>query len=172
MVAGVSGVGKTSLAQRIAGVTGIPHVEIDSLFHGPGWQPREEFLDDVRALVATDMWVTEWQYTDARPLLARRAQVLVWLDLPTPVAMMRLTRRTVDRAMHCRVLWNGNVEPPLWQVLTDRDHVMRWAWRRRNEMRELIPSLIEEYPHLRLVHLRSQSQADSWLASLTADRLN
>jgi hypothetical protein len=26
-------------------------------------------------------------------------------------------------------LWNGNIEPPLWTVLTDRDHLLRWAWR-------------------------------------------
>lgn len=44
-VAGVSGVGKTTLARRIAAVAGIPHTEIDALFHGPDWTTRTEFLD-------------------------------------------------------------------------------------------------------------------------------
>ena len=35
VVAGVSGVGKTTLSRRIAAVTGIEHIEIDALFHGP-----------------------------------------------------------------------------------------------------------------------------------------
>lgn len=26
------------------------------------------------------------------------------------------------------MLWNGNPEPPLWTFITDRQHVVRWAW--------------------------------------------
>ncbi len=59
-----------------------PHKEIDALFHGPNWIPRPEFLDDVRALVQSEAWTTEWQYSAARPILAARADLLLWLDLP------------------------------------------------------------------------------------------
>lgn len=82
VIAGVSGTGKTTLARRVAAITGVPHTEIDALFHGAGWTPRPEFLGDVRALVAGDTWITEWQYGDARPLIAERMDLLVWLDLP------------------------------------------------------------------------------------------
>lgn len=51
IVAGVSGVGKTTLSRRIAVITGGPHTEIDAIFHGPGWTPRPEFLADVRSLI-------------------------------------------------------------------------------------------------------------------------
>ena len=34
VVAGVSGVGKSTLALRIADVLGLPYTEIDALFHG------------------------------------------------------------------------------------------------------------------------------------------
>ncbi|WP_348994585.1 hypothetical protein [Arthrobacter sp. AL12] len=54
LVAGVSGVGKTTLGGRIAALTGGPHTEIDALFHGPAWTPRPEFLADVRSLIRTD----------------------------------------------------------------------------------------------------------------------
>jgi gluconate kinase len=40
LVAGTSGSGKTTLAQRVSEVLGVPHVEIDGLFHGPDWVPR------------------------------------------------------------------------------------------------------------------------------------
>ena len=66
LVAGVSGSGKTTLAGRIAAITGEPHTEIDSLFHGPGWVTRPEFLDDVRDFSSADSWTTEWQYGSAR----------------------------------------------------------------------------------------------------------
>ncbi|GAA1213893.1 hypothetical protein [Rhodoglobus aureus] len=73
VVAGVSGSGKTTLAVRIAKIIGSRHTEIDALFHGPQWMPRPDFLDDVRALIATESWTTEWQHDSARPILAAHA---------------------------------------------------------------------------------------------------
>jgi adenylate kinase family enzyme len=73
LVAGASGAGKTTVAGRVAAVLGVPHVELDSLYHGPGWVPRPEFEADVYAFTAGPAWVTEWQYTKVRPLLAARA---------------------------------------------------------------------------------------------------
>jgi hypothetical protein len=44
-------------------------------------------------------------------LVVQRADVLVWLDLPTPLIMWRLLRRTHVRNRDRIELWNGNVEP-------------------------------------------------------------
>jgi hypothetical protein len=41
LVAGVTGAGKTTLARRIGQTLAVPHTEIDSLYHGPNWTPRE-----------------------------------------------------------------------------------------------------------------------------------
>ncbi len=164
LVAGVSGAGKTTLARRVASVVGAPHTEIDALFHGPGWVPRPQFLDDVRALVAQDAWTTEWQYADARPLLAERADLLVWLDLPfTTVTLPRLARRTLRRRLRREELWNGNVEPPLWTVLTDREHVVRWAVHTRTKLRARVPALERQVPGLVVVRLRSPREVTGWV---------
>ena len=56
-----------------------------------------DFGDDVAAVIAHDTWVTEWQYDHARPLLAVRADTLVWLDLPAGIALSRVVRRTLRR---------------------------------------------------------------------------
>lgn len=165
LVAGVSGVGKTTLACRIAAITGGPHTEIDALFHGPEWRPRPEFLADVRSLVLADSWTTEWQYDAARPLLAETADTLVWLDLPfVSVTLPRLLRRTIGRRQSREELWNGNIEAPLWTFLTDREHIVRWAIRSRKNYKAAVPRLIHEYPHLIVVRLRSQQEAEEWLS--------
>lgn len=165
LVAGVSGSGKTTFAARIARVLDAPHTELDSLFHGPGWMPREEFLQDVRALVAGETWTTEWQYPAARPLLIARADLLVWLDLPfATVTLPRLVRRTVRRRLRHEVLWNGNVEPPLHTVFTDPEHVVRWAVAGRRKLHARVPTFEEDHPALTVVRLRSSQEISVWLA--------
>lgn len=165
LVAGVSGVGKTTLASAIAAELTIPHTEIDGLYHGPGWQPRPTFVDEVRALIAQDEWITEWQYSSAREILAERADLLVWLDLPLVTATLpRVVTRTIRRRVRREVLWNGNVEPPLWTFFTNREHIVRWAWSTRSKYTERVPALMERHEGLEVVRLRSQRQVDHWLA--------
>jgi adenylate kinase family enzyme len=162
-VAGVSGCGKSTLARRLGSVLGLPHTELDSLYHGPDWTPRPTFLAEVEALVAGDAWVVEWQYDAARPLIAARADLLVWLDLPFPVALARLVRRTVRRSVRREELWNGNREAPLHTFFTDRDHVIRWSVRSRRSYRERIPAVAAARPELPVVRLRSRREVDRWL---------
>ncbi|GAA1722620.1 adenylate kinase [Isoptericola hypogeus] len=166
LVAGTSGSGKTTLAGRVSAALGVPHTELDSLHHGPGWTPRPEFEADVRALADGDAWVTEWQYRQVRSLLLSRAELLVWLDLPVRVVMRQVVRRTVSRRLRRTVLWNGNVEPPLRTVFTDQDHILRWAWRTRNKFRGLDRLLAVEAPHLTVVRLHSRREVDRWVTGL------
>jgi adenylate kinase family enzyme len=165
LVAGVSGSGKTTLAARIADVTGGPHTEIDGLFHGPDWVPRPEFLRDVRTFIAEDAWTTEWQYGSARPALAERADLMVWLDLPfLRVTLPRVIGRTIRRRVFRQRLWNGNVEPAFHTFLTDREHIVRWAISTRHTYRERVPQLRHRYPHLVIVRLRSRRDVERWLS--------
>lgn len=166
LVAGTSGSGKTTLAARIGTVLGVPHVEIDGLHHGPGWTPRPTFVADVHRFADGPDWVTEWQYRAVREHLAGRADVLAWLDLPVPVVMRQLVRRTLRRRLLRQRLWNGNVEPPLWTLLTNRDHIVRWGWRTRGSTAERVAALVAARPGLPVVRLRSHADADRWLRAL------
>ncbi|WP_104163951.1 AAA family ATPase [Cryobacterium sp. N22] len=169
LVAGVSGTGKTTLAARIAVLTGGPHTEIDGLFHGPNWVPRPEFADDVRAFIAAESWTTEWQYSAAREVLAERADLLVWLDLPfLRVTLPRVIRRTVRRRVRREELWNGNVEPPFRTLLTNREHIVRWAISTRRNYEERVPLVELQHPHLVVVRLRSQREVEQWLGGALA----
>lgn len=62
LVVGSSGAGKTTMAAALAARLGLPHTELDALWHGPGWVPRPEFERDVETMLATGRWVTEYQY--------------------------------------------------------------------------------------------------------------
>lgn len=172
-VAGVAGVGKSTLAARIAPMIDAPHIDIDGLFHGPSWTRRPDFLDDVAAFTARERWVTEWQYGSARPLVAARADTLVWLDLPfTTVTLPRVVSRTLRRQVSGEELWNGNTEPPLRTFWTDRDHIVRWAFRKRHQYREEVPPLEARHPDLVVVRLRTPAQVERWVDGPLRDALH
>jgi adenylate kinase family enzyme len=164
LVAGPSGSGKTTVAGWIAAALAVPHIEIDGLFHGPGWVPRPSFEADVHRFAATPGWVTEWQYDAVREHLADRADLLVWLDLPRPLVMRQVIRRTVVRRLRRERLWNGNVEPPLRTILTDREHIVRWAWATHRRAAQRVADLAARRPDLRIVRLRGRAEVDRWVA--------
>ncbi len=164
LVAGTSGAGKTTTAGRIAAVLGVPHVEIDGLFHGPGWTPRPSFERDVHRFAAEPAWVTEWQYAVVRAHLADRADLLVWLDPPRPVVLRQVVRRTLRRRLRRQRLWNGNLEPPLWTILTRDDHIVRWAWTQHPRTAPRVTALAQRRPELTIVRLRSRREVTAWLA--------
>ena len=81
---GNSGSGKTTLARDLAGALGVAHVELDALYHGPGWtEPtREEFQARVAVALdgADDGWVACGNYSAVRTdVVWPRADTVVFL---------------------------------------------------------------------------------------------
>lgn len=162
LAGGTAGSGKTTLAARVGELLHIPHVEIDALFHGPDWTPRPTFDNDVRRLLSQPARVTEWQYRTARPLLAAQADPYVWLDLSRSQVMRQVTRRTVGRRLRRQVLWSGNLEPPLWSVITDHEHILRWAWTTHGKTAERVAALRDQRSDLPVVRLPSRLAVQRW----------
>lgn len=172
LVAGTSGSGKTALAVRIGQLLDLPHVEIDSLFHGPSWTVRESFEHDVESFSSRPRWTTEWQYQPVRAMLAERADLLAWLDLPRRTVMSQVVRRTLRRRINHEALWNGNLEPPLKTFFTDPEHIVRWAWSTHSHSAQRIAEIRMQRPGLTIVQLRSHTDADRWLATVVTQTLS
>ena len=166
LVNGSVGAGKSTLARAIADRLRLPYTELDSLYHGPQWTPRPEFLEDVARAVAGERWVSEYQYRQAHPALLARADLMVWLDLPRRVSMWRVVRRTLRRRIRREVLWNGNVEGPLWRIVRDPEHIIRWAWTSHPRSAQRIAWVLSERPELPVVRLRTAAGTARWLDRL------
>lgn len=171
LVAGTSGSGKSTLAAQIAGVLEIPYVEIDGLYHGPSWIPRETFEADVLQFSSQPAWVTEWQYGPVRQILGDRAELVVWLDLPRATVMRQVVRRTLRRRLERKELWNGNIEPPLWTALTDKEHIVRWTWATHHKTAQRLDDLRCDCPALPIVQLRGHREAQDWLNGPLTDAI-
>lgn len=158
--------GKSTLARRLSTRLALPYVEMDSLYHGPHWTPRPSFAEDVRQLVAGDRWVVEFAYDEGRAQVLPRCDLMVSLELPRWLAMWQATSRTLRRRLTRQQLWNGNREGPLWRILIDDEHIIRWAWKTHPEAAERIERIARERPDLPIVRLRSRREIARWIDSL------
>jgi adenylate kinase family enzyme len=167
-VVGNSGSGKTSLAAALAERLGIPHLELDSVFHQPGWQPldRDEFRDRVGAAVAADSWVMDGNYRAVREIIWARADTIVWLDLPRRVVTRRIIGRTLRRVARRQELWNGNRER--WRnlmTLNPRESVIVWSITKHGHYRRQFGEIFESGTHgsAAVVRLRSAAAVREFL---------
>ena len=166
---GVPGSGKTTVGRRLAASFGVPFVELDSIFHQPGWVelPVDDFRKRITEALTAPAWVVDGNYSAVRDLVWQRADTVVWLDLPRRRVMYRIILRTVRRALTRERLWNGNREPlSNFYRLDPAKNIIRWTWVKYADYIERYGTAMQDpaYSHLTFVRLRSQHEVDAFLA--------
>ena len=173
-VVGASCSGKSTLARALAERLGVPHVELDSLVHGPGWTETTDA--ELRAGLAPFLegqggWVIDGNYErKLGDAVLERADAVVWLDLPLATILRRLWRRTSRRIRTREELWNGNRES--WRnAFVGRDSLFAWTIRAHRRLRRRMPGRLARpaLRHLTVAHLRSPAEMSRWLAQQDAD---
>jgi adenylate kinase family enzyme len=162
-VVGNSGSGKSTLARELAAVLGVPHLELDSVYHQPGWEPlpAEEFRRVVTARASEDGWVIDGNYSAVRPVVWARADTVVWLDLPRRTVMRQVAWRTLRRAVTRQELWNGNREPLAnFLRLAPEESVISWAWHKHDEYRARYGAAAKDPANAHLAFIRLGSRGD------------
>lgn len=168
-VVGTSGSGKTTLARELSRRLGIPHVEMDSIAHSPGWQPTPEsdFRVRLEEALAGPAWVVDGNYGRFRDLVWPRLELIVWLDFSLPVTFGRVLGRTLRRLISQEELWNGNRESFRMAFLS-RESILLWTLtthgRRRRQYGLLFAERSPDRPPM--IRLRSAPEVRAWLESL------
>lgn len=141
LVYGVTGSGKTTLAQTLGELTGIPATRVDDITWSPGWvpMPTEDQIAHFDALTRTDEWILDSAYGTWRTLVVDRADLVVGLDYPRWLSLVRLLGRTAARVVDRKQICNGNRET--LRMALARDSILWWHFRsfarKREEMRRL-----------------------------------
>jgi adenylate kinase family enzyme len=168
-VVGNAGSGKTTLGRALADRLGVSFVELDSVFHQPGWRPLpvDEFRRRVEELVAGDGWVMDGNYSAVRDLVWARADTVVWLDLPRRTVMWQVVSRTLRRTLTRVELWNGNREPlaGLFRLDPERS-IIRWAWLKHDVYSDRFAAAARDpaFGHLSFVRVGSRRDAAALIA--------
>ena len=171
-IVGASGSGKSTLARELATRLDIAHLELDELFHRPGWEPTPtpEFRMIVADAIATadrdhGGWVIAGNYAMVADLFQGGADTILWLDLGRRHTMPRVIRRSLRRVIGREQLWNGNRER--WRdLLNPRSSIVAEAWRTHPERRAKYETLATTPLWTgRTVHrLRTPAQVDEFLS--------
>lgn len=175
VILGRTGSGKTTLARELAAALRMPHVELDSLYFGPGFTtaPLPVLRERTRAAISGERWVTDGNKRAVRDLVWPRADTVVWLDYPLHVSLWRLAKRARRRTAalaaeasdaHRPGLLAGQVTAAAAGVLT--------ALRSHAGQRREYPRMLSDPAnrHLAVVRLRSPRATRGWLARATAPR--
>jgi adenylate kinase family enzyme len=173
-VVGTSGAGKSTLSRALSVALDTGFLELDSVYHQPGWVPlpREEFRRRVSEVVAGERWVIDGNYTsNVKDLVWARADTVVWLDLPKRTVMRRIIWRSVSRAARRAELWNGNRER--WRNLFSVDKeqsVIAWAWQTHAATRAKLEAAMAdpENAKLHFVRLKNPAEVRRFLSSVSS----
>ena len=160
---GTSGSGKSTLGAALAKRLGTEFLELDSVFHQPGWVPlpEEEFRRRVGDAVAGERWVVDGNYSKVRDIVWARADTVVWLDLPRRTVMRRVIWRTLGRLAGRKELWNGNRER--WRNLFSLDKeesIIVWAWQTHAKNRAKFTAALADQENVELDVVRLKNPAD------------
>jgi adenylate kinase family enzyme len=172
IVIGVTGAGKSTLAERLAAKLDLDFIEMDALHWLPDWKhvSDEEFRRRVDNATRADRWVIAGNYGLARDISWPRAEAVVWLDYPLWTVFWRLWRRTWSRWWTREVLWGTNYERllPQFKIWSAEDSLFHWLfktyWRRKRDYPRLLSQ--SKYSHLKVFHFFDQKETDDWFLSL------
>ncbi len=163
---GGSGAGKTTLGKQLARRIDAVFVEVDAIQHKAHWEKAT--VQEIRmaihaALDGRSKWVIDRTCErEVGDFISRRADIIMWLDLPLAVKLVRLLRRSWKRVRTREVLWNGNVER--WSdVFVGRDSVFAHPLRTHFRQRRRILARPDQE---KIVRLRSADEIDKWLSTI------
>jgi len=166
VVIGTTGSGKSRLAERLAGQTGLRVIELDALYWGKDWRPvpLELFRHRVERETKDDGWIVVGNYGQVRDIVWPNADTLVWLDLSLPLVMWRLLRRTVQRAATRTELWNTGNRESFRNAFLSRQSILLWALKTHRRNRERYASDFQGLAKdKRVVRLQNRRQVERFV---------
>jgi adenylate kinase family enzyme len=164
---GNTGAGKSTLGTRLARTLDVPFVELDALNWEPNWVGLNatnptELERRMRVATAGDGWVVAGSYiTFSQRVFWSQLHTVVWLDLPLPLLVGRVLRRSWRRWRTKELLWGTNYER-FWPQLRvwQQDSLVWWAvTQQRRKRRSMLASMADpRWAHIRFVRLTSVAE--------------
>ena len=176
VVAGTTGSGKTTLAQRLSSALAVSHVELDVLnYHPHGYALAVRDVPEFRRRVAGALdtahgWVADGNYVSTvEDLIWPKATALVWLDYPLWTVFRRLLLRTIARIRSGELLGSGERET-VQHAFFNRESLLLRALGEHGRRRRTFPQALARQASsgTKAFRHRSPVHTEQWLEAVEA----
>lgn len=176
VIIGVSGAGKTTLAnqlaERINALSGQPcqRIEMDALAWLPNWEQveRETLRQKVAERVRDKQWVLDGNYSSVRDLTWPAADTVIWLNYSFSLVLWRVFWRTIKRTFRRELLWGTNRES-LSKAFLSKDSIIWWTISTYHRRQRTYPELLEAHGPDRVFIFTHPKQVEGLLLALDAE---
>lgn len=175
-VVGTSGVGKSTLARRLAQALSVPYLEMDTLYWRPNWQgtPDDELFEKIRLATDAPGWVLDGNYNRSRPVKWRDVDMVVWVDYSFWRTLRQAVCRAASRALRHQELWPGTGNRESFRrSFASRDSIILWTLKtwRQNRERYLRDMSDPQWQHIRFIRLQNQRETNAFMADLLVGKV-
>jgi len=144
LILGCSGSGKSTLSNAIHQKTNLPIIHLDQAYWKAGWvEPsKEEWEARVQKLIQAPAWIMDGNYSSSLDIRTPRAELIIFLDVPTWKSLWRALKRIwkyhgrvrPDMALGCPERFN-------WEFM---HYILRYNWISRPRILRKLKALPEE----------------------------
>jgi len=169
---GATGSGKTTLARRLAGTLGLPHIELDAIRHAGTWDavdfPEMRMTLRQRLEGCPEGWVIDGSYSPTHDLYLLQVETLIWLHVPWRVSFWRLLKRTVTRAWTREPVYHEDGPRESWRLtFLTRRSILWWSIsNHRNNVRNARERIAALPSKVAIYELRSALEVTAFEANV------
>lgn len=162
-IIGCGGSGKTTIGWQLAAQIGTTITHLDVVYYDDQWNKMDadKFAALQEELVSADSWVIDGNYAGTLPIRLKRADTVIFLDLPPTTCLWGIAQRRMKNrggqndatGVYDRITWG----------------FIKYVWGYRKEMAPRVRELIAEHGQHADVHIvTSRRAANQLLAQLRA----
>src|SRR5690625_862927 len=147
IIIGSPGSGKSTFARRLKKELDLPLYHLDKLFWKPGWvmATRDEQREITEELVKKERWMIDGNYGATLPIRLKRADTVVFFDLPRWLCIYRIFKRRFMYWNKQRPDFNAGKEKLNLEFLI-------YVWRFRKNKRQRIIDLLESVKEEKVIY--------------------
>ncbi len=157
IVIGCPGSGKTTFAEKLNRITGLPLYHLDAIWHKPDKThiPREEFDERISEIFATEEWIIDGNYNRTIEMRLKECDTVFLFDLPVEVCLQGATER-LGKGRYDLPWLEKELDPEFEEFIKDFSKTSL----------PRIYELIDKYKtEKQVIIFRSRQRADEYLAN-------
>ena len=164
-IIGCSGSGKSTLANVLGRKLNINPIDLDTVRFINGFasekRPYDDFMKDIANIANGKEWIVEGVYYNQKyhiaDVLWKKADMVIWLDLPLWLIEYRTWKRSIIRIFKHHTKPSGS--PANWKTEFGKDSLLRVLHKIHAATHMHYPSLLDKIKkNTQIAHIRNKSE--------------